>query len=254
MRKTFIAGNWKMNLSKQQAITLANQLKQQYQPLENRQIAVFPAFVYLDAMQQILQDSSLEWGAQNCADKAAGAFTGEVSVSMLQDFACKYVLLGHSERRHVYQETNAMIAEKFTLAQQAGLQSVLCVGETLAQREANQALEVIQRQLDAVLDLPIIEATATPNWLIAYEPVWAIGTGKTASPAQAQEIHQQIREYIGKNNGNLAANLRIIYGGSVKAANAGEILAMEDIDGVLVGGASLKIEEFLEICKCNNSY
>ena len=187
------------------------------------------------------------WGAQNVSQHEKGAFTGEVSVSMLRDMGCAIVLVGHSERRAIYGEDDATVAVKFVAAQQGGLKPVLCVGETLAEREKNITNEVVQRQLMAVVDKAGLDAFR--NCVVAYEPVWAIGTGKTATPQQAQEVHAFIRGLFAKQNSDLAANLTVLYGGSVKASNAAELFSMPDIDGGLIGGASLDINEFVSICK-----
>ena len=205
-----------------------------------------PPYVYLSAIQGWLQGSPILFGAQDLADKAGtGAFTGEVSGQMLRDVGCSHVIVGHSERRALYGETDAVVATKFKAAQTAGLTPIVCVGETLEQREAGQTRSVIERQVAAVVDSVGVHAFAKA--VIAYEPVWAIGTGRTASPEQAQAVHAFIRGMIAARDATIAAGLSILYGGSVKGANARSLFAMADIDGGLVGGASLVAAEFLEI-------
>ena len=209
-------------------------------------VAVCVPFPYLAQAQSVLTGTSVVWGAQNLSEQAQGAFTGEVSASMLQDFACRYVLVGHSERRSIYGETDSLVAEKFAVALAAGLHPVLCVGETLDQREAGQTVEVVSAQIDAVLNRVGVAAFA--NAVIAYEPVWAIGTGRTATSEQAQEVHAAIRAQIAQADAGVAGGLQILYGGSMKPSNAAELLGMPDIDGGLIGGASLVAADFLAIC------
>ena len=205
-----------------------------------------PPYVYLPAVRDWLKGSPIVLGAQNVCDKSgAGAFTGEVSGAMLRDVGCSHALVGHSERRALYGESDAVVAAKFQAAQQAALVPILCVGETLGEREAGQTRNVIERQVKAVLD--VVGAAAFAKAVIAYEPVWAIGTGKTASPQQAEEVHAHIRGRIAGRDAKIAALVRIQYGGSVKAANAAELFSMPNVDGGLIGGASLKAEEFLAI-------
>ena len=208
-------------------------------------VAVCVPFPYLAQAQSVLTGTPVVWGAQNLSEQAQGAFTGEVSASMLQDFACRYVLVGHSERRSIYGETDALVAEKFAVALAAGLRPVLCVGETLEQREAGQTVEVVSAQIDAVLKRVGVAAFA--NAVIAYEPVWAIGTGRTATSEQAQEVHAAIRAQIAQADAAVAGGLQILYGGSMKPSNAVELLGMPDIDGGLIGGASLIAPDFLAI-------
>lgn len=209
--------------------------------------AVCPPFVYLAQVQTQLTGSAVAWGAQNLSHEKSGAFTGEVSADMLTDFACKYVIVGHSERRALYGESDDLVAKKYAAAQQAKLIPVLCVGELLEERESGATESVVARQLDAVLNNSGIASFA--DAVIAYEPVWAIGTGRTASPQQAQDVHAFIRARLRKQNAAIAEGVRILYGGSVKASNAAEIFHMSDVDGGLIGGASLKADEFLAICK-----
>ncbi|MEY3123043.1 MAG: hypothetical protein RI993_1868, partial [Pseudomonadota bacterium] len=215
--------------------------------LDGVDCAVCVPFPYLNQVQTLLNATRLAWGAQNISQYSHGAYTGEVSASMLVDFGVRFVIVGHSERRALFGESNQLVAEKFKAAQTAELVPILCVGETLAQRDAEETEGVIARQLDAVIELTGVKALA--NAVIAYEPVWAIGTGKTATPQQAQDVHGFIRNRIAVSDNQIAGNVRIIYGGSVKADNAGELFAMPDIDGGLIGGASLVAEDFLSICK-----
>lgn len=211
------------------------------------EIAVCPPFPYLAQVQSLLAGSPVAWGAQTLSEYAQGAFTGEVSAAMLGDFGCRYVLVGHSERRSLYGESDAAVAAKFVAAQRGGLVPVLCVGETLAERQAGQTVEVVVRQLAAVVTASGIAALAAA--VVAYEPVWAIGTGVTASPEQAQEVHAAIRAYLRGLDAAVADGLRILYGGSVKPQNAAELFAQPDIDGGLIGGAALVAEDFLAICQ-----
>lgn len=204
-------------------------------------------FPYLAQAQAALAGSSIAWGAQNLSEQAKGAFTGEVSAAMLLDFGCTYVIVGHSERRSLYGESDALVASKYMAAQAAGLKPILCVGESLEERESGVTEAVVARQLDAVINAAGVASLA--NAVVAYEPVWAIGTGKTASPEQAQAVHAFIRNKIAALDAAIADQLVIQYGGSVKAANASELMAKLDIDGGLIGGASLVVEEFVAICR-----
>ena len=206
---------------------------------------ICPPFVYLYEAWRLLRDSAFSIGAQDVCADTHGAFTGEISAAMLKDVGCGYVIVGHSERRLLYRENDQLVARKFATAHARGLVPILCVGEQLADREAARTREVIARQLDAVLELS--GAGALAEGVIAYEPVWAIGTGRNATPDQAQEVHAFIRARIGERDAKIAAATRILYGGSVKAGNAAELFAMPDVDGGLIGGASLKADEFLAI-------
>jgi triosephosphate isomerase len=210
-------------------------------------VAVCAPFPYLAQLQGKLADTAIAWGAQNLSQQPKGAYTGEVSAAMLKDFGCKYVIVGHSERRAIYGESDELVAEKYAAAQAAGLVPILCVGETLAERESGITEAVVARQLDAVLNKSGVASLA--NAVVAYEPVWAIGTGKTASPEQAQAVHAFIRGKIRALDGAIADGLIIQYGGSMKAANARELLGQPDIDGGLIGGAALVADEFLAICR-----
>lgn len=208
-------------------------------------------FPYLAQAQQKLAGSAIRWGAQDVHQLDKGAYTGEVSAAMLRDFGCSHVIVGHSERRAYYGEDSHLVAEKFLAAQQSGLIPILCVGETLAQRESGVTEAVVAEQLDALTGLGGVQALR--NAVVAYEPVWAIGTGKTASAAQAQAVHAFIRNRVASQDGQIASGLCILYGGSVKAGNAAELFAMPDIDGGLIGGASLVAEEFLAICRAGQA-
>jgi triosephosphate isomerase len=246
MRKPLVAGNWKMHGTRAENADLVRTLLDQLRPDARAEVLVCPPFVYLWETGRLLNDSGVALGAQSVCAEAQGAFTGEVSGTMLRDVGCRYVLVGHSERRQLYGETDVLVARKFMAAQAQGLIPVLCVGETLEEREADRTAEVVARQLEAVLSVSGVASFAKA--VIAYEPVWAIGTGRTASPEQAQEVHALIRAKVAARDGTIAASVRILYGGSVKASNARELFAMADIDGGLVGGASLKAEEFAQIC------
>lgn len=209
--------------------------------------AVCVPFPYLAQAQQVLAGSNVKWGAQDVHQLDKGAYTGEVAAAMLCDFGCSCVIVGHSERRAYYGESSHLVAEKFLAAQQAGLTPILCVGETLEQRESGVTEAVVAGQLDALVELGGVQVLR--NAVVAYEPVWAIGTGKTATSAQAQAVHEFIRKRIAAQDGQIAEGLCILYGGSVKANNAAELFAMPDIDGGLIGGASLVADEFLAICR-----
>ena len=203
-------------------------------------------FWYQQVMEQLQGESYLKWGAQNLDDHESGAYTGEISAAMLVDYGCSHVIVGHSERRSLFGETDTLVAGKVEMAQQHGLTPILCVGETLDQREAEQTEMVVGRQLDAVVDR--IGISQFSSLVLAYEPLWAIGTGKTASPEQAQAVHGYLRGRLAQQDGQIAAGLRILYGGSVKSDNASALFAQADIDGGLIGGASLDAQEFLKIC------
>ena len=211
----------------------------------NADMAVFPPFPYLSQARSLLQGSTIEWGGQNLNPAEKGAHTGEIAASMLLDFGCRFVLVGHSERRTLCGESDSDVAERFATALAAGLTPVLCVGETLEEREAGETEAVVARQIDAVLEKSGI--AAFDNAIVAYEPVWAIGTGKTATPEQAQAVHAFIRDKFAAMDAIIAGQLRILYGGSVNGSNAADLFAREDIDGGLVGGASLKAQDFLAI-------
>ena len=245
MRKIFVAGNWKMYTSRGEAIALVKGLA----GLKGRkglEVAVCPPFVYLPTVVEAVRGTTLKVGAQNCYIEPKGAFTGEVAPQMLVDVGCEYVILGHSERRHVLGETDALIAKKVVAALAAGLKVILCVGELLAERESGSTQDVVRRQVEA--GLFGLTAEQMKNVTVAYEPVWAIGTGKTATPEDANEVHSFIRKLAaGKFGSEVAGELTIQYGGSVKPENAFDLLSQSDIDGALVGGASLKADSFAGI-------
>lgn len=247
MRRKLVAGNWKMNGSAESIRALLQGVCDGAGDVAAVELAVFAPFVYLAQVQQALSGTAIGWGAQTLSEHASGAYTGEVSGPMLKDFQCKYVIVGHSERRTLYGESDQTVANKFAAARKVGIKPILCVGETLEEREKGVTEAVVERQLKAVLDLEGISAFT--DSVIAYEPVWAIGTGKTATAAQAQEVHAFIRAKLTALDSSIAQQTRILYGGSMKAANAGELLAMSDIDGGLIGGASLEAKEFLAIAK-----
>lgn len=244
-RKPIIAGNWKMHGSRASIKLLLEGIKNQVNT--QAEVIVFPPYVFLEQTEKTLTGSNIAWGAQNVSDKQAGAFTGEISAAMLADFNCRYVLIGHSERRSLYHESDQLVAEKYKAVLAANMTPIICVGETLEQRKAGQTLEIIQKQLAPIVNYGINHLQQA---VIAYEPVWAIGTGQTAAPEMAQEVHSQIRAFIASYAANIAENIRILYGGSVKLDNAATLFKMPDIDGGLIGGASLNVDEFVGIVKC----
>ena len=247
MRTKLVAGNWKMNGSLASNAHLLSALTSGAVASFNAKLAVCVPYPYLSQANLALAGTTVALGAQDVSEHEKGAFTGEVSAAMLMDFGCRYVLVGHSERRSFYGDTDAVVAAKFDAACKAGLVPILCVGESLAEREAGTTLQVVTRQLDAVLAKSGVAALAAA--VVAYEPVWAIGTGLTATPAQAQEVHAQIRARIATESIEIAANVQILYGGSMKPSNAAELLCQSDIDGGLIGGAALVAEDFLAIAK-----
>jgi triosephosphate isomerase len=246
LRKPLVAGNWKMHGSRAEAARLVGDLITRGVGAGAAEAIVCPAFVHLAEVRRQLDGSRIGLGAQDLCAEEPGAHTGEVSASMLADVGCRYVIVGHSERRALYGEDDGLVARKFVAAGRHALAPILCVGETLEERERKATQSVILRQLDAVVAAAGIGAFAQA--VVAYEPVWAIGTGRTATPAQAQEVHGLIRGRIGEKDATIAASLRVLYGGSVKAANAAELFSMPDVDGGLIGGASLKADEFASIC------
>lgn len=246
MRKPIIAGNWKMNGSRRDIKTLLAGIKAGIGNVKVAEVAVCAPYIYIPDVAEQLAGTPVAWGGQNLSTEAKGAFTGEISAAMLLDFKCKYVIVGHSERRTLYGEDDALVAKKFAVAHEAGLTPILCIGETLDERERGVTEEVCARQLKAVIDEVGIATLGAG--VIAYEPVWAIGTGKTATPQQAQDVHAYIRGQLAALDKAVADKVRIQYGGSMNAGNAKELLAMQDIDGGLIGGASLKAEDFLAIC------
>lgn len=245
MRRPIVAGNWKMNGSRAENDALLDSLSSRLPADPAAEVVVCPPFVYLPDVVRALRDSNVVVGAQDVCAEAAGAYTGEVSAAMLRDVGCRWVIVGHSERRALYSESELLVARKFAAALARDLMPILCVGEQLADREAGRTAEVVARQLDAVVELCGIQAFARA--VVAYEPVWAIGTGRTASPQQAQEVHGFIRGRLAERDANIAGSLRVLYGGSVKAANAAELFGQPDVDGGLIGGASLQAEEFAAI-------
>jgi triosephosphate isomerase len=246
MRQPLVAGNWKMNGSRESIASLLNGLKGGMGEVTVAEVAVCPPFAYLRDVQELLDGSSVAWGGQDLSIHESGAYTGEVAGSMLADFGCKYVIVGHSERRTYHQESNELVAEKFEAALASGLVPIFCVGETLEQREQGVTEAVVGAQVDAVIERGGVEMLG--KGVIAYEPVWAIGTGKTATPEQAQEVHAFIRARIAEKSSEVADGIRILYGGSMKPGNAAELISKPDIDGGLIGGAALKAEDFLAIC------
>ncbi len=248
MRKSLVAGNWKMNGSRESARVLVEGIKAGLGSVGGVDVVVCPPSVYLSEVGQLLAGAPIKLGAQNVSEQSGGAFTGEISALMLADVGCQYVIVGHSERRALYGEDDATIAKKVIAVANAGLIPILCVGELLEEREAGVTERVVACQLDVLLESQDGLA-ALSQAVIAYEPVWAIGTGMTATPEQAQDVHSFIRQRIAAKDANLASSVQILYGGSVKGANAAELFANEDIDGGLIGGASLSAEEFLTICR-----
>jgi len=246
MRKNLVAANWKMHGSRSENSRLLQAVKQDLSSIAC-EVLICPPSIYLGQLEKELAGTNIALGAQNAYPKQSGAFTGEVSFAMLTEFSCTHVIVGHSERRELFAESDDFVAEKFVAAIEAGLSPILCVGETKSQRERDETTSVILAQLKAVLSKAGIAAFA--NALVAYEPVWAIGTGLTASPQQAQQVHAVIRSFLAEQDGDIADKLSILYGGSVKGSNAAELFRQQDIDGGLVGGASLNAEEFITICR-----
>lgn len=251
MRRKLVAGNWKMHGALVQNEALLKAVVAGMNAMPGVDCAVCVPFPYLAQARQLLTGSAVSWGAQDAHQMDHGAYTGEVSASMLGEFGCRYVIVGHSERRTLYRESSALVAEKFAAVQKAGLIPILCIGETLEQRENGTTEAVVAEQLDAVIALSGV--AALKNAVVAYEPVWAIGTGKTATPEQAQAVHAFIRNRVAAQDGQTAAGLCILYGGSVKPSNAAELFAKPDIDGGLIGGAALVAEDFLAICRAGQS-
>jgi triosephosphate isomerase len=252
VRRLFIAGNWKMNLNRGQSLSLVQSLVESLRGVSDVDIAVCPPAVYLGELGKALHATNIGLGAQNVNSKTEGAYTGEISCSMLKDVGCRYVILGHSERRAIYGETDSMVNEKLHAVLAAGLTPIVCVGETLEQREAGQTQQVVRSQcMGSLAGLTEDQMLKT---VLAYEPVWAIGTGKTASPAQAEEVHKDIRSLLETQfSVGIAQKIIVLYGGSVKADNAQELLSEPNIDGALVGGASLKQDSFEGIIKAATS-
>ena len=250
MRRPLVAGNWKMNGSKASVERLLAGVVAGASGVRRSELAVCPPYPFLSLAEQVLAGSGVGWGAQDVSAEDGGAFTGEVSAPMLADFGCRYAICGHSERRSMHGETDALIARKLAAARRGGLTAILCVGETLQEREAGSTEKVIASQIDAIVAFGGIEAFDGIE--LAYEPVWAIGTGVTATPAQAQEVHAFIRGRLAGHSPTVAEKIRILYGGSMKASNALELIGQPDIDGGLIGGASLNADEFLAIAKAGD--
>lgn len=247
MRHKLVAGNWKMYGSRAFTRELVGGLAAEFGSGAPCEIAVCPPFPYLAEAAALVAGSPLHLGAQDVSGQDEGAYTGEVSGAMLADLGCRFAIVGHSERRAMHGETDEVVAAKFIAAQRHGLVPILCVGESIGEREAGQTEAVVGRQLAAVVGAAGIDAFA--GAVVAYEPIWAIGTGRTASPEQAQAVHAFIRGLLRAENGTIADFVRVLYGGSVKAANAAELFAMPDVDGGLVGGASLEVQGFASICR-----
>lgn len=250
MRQPLVAGNWKLNGSLQTISELVSGITNQLSAVAVAELAVCPPFIYLNYLQQLLDGVDISLGAQDCSDQESGAYTGEVAATMIKEFNCKYIIVGHSERRHIYGETNKMVAIKFAQVKKNNLVPILCVGETLQDREGGDTEVIITKQLDVILERLGIEGFE--NAVIAYEPVWAIGTGQTATPDQAQEVHAYIRNKLDTLNKDIATKIRILYGGSMKPDNAKQLLGQNDIDGGLIGGAALKAEDFIAIAAAAN--
>jgi triosephosphate isomerase len=246
MRQVIVAGNWKMNASKDTVNTLVMGILSGMSEVEAKVIVCAPS-PYMSQVEALITHSQLNLGAQDLNVNASGAFTGEVSADMIKDFGVQYVVVGHSERRSMYGETDQVVADKVRVALENNLTPLFCIGETLEEREAGNMESVVTRQIQAVIDLSGIDSFK--NIIIAYEPVWAIGTGVTATPQQAQDAHAFIRSMLAQNNADIAQTTPILYGGSMNPGNAVELISCEDIDGGLIGGASLKAEDFLQICK-----
>ncbi|HEX5055488.1 MAG TPA: triose-phosphate isomerase [Gammaproteobacteria bacterium] len=247
MRQPLVLGNWKLNGNKKSVADLVAGIRRDIKSVSPAEVGVCPPFVYLPSVLQALEGSPIKLGAQNVCENDQGAFTGEVSAPMLGDIGCHYVIVGHSERRQIYRESNQQVAAKFAAVQRAGLIPVLCIGETQQEWERKESEKVVWEQLEAVLKQVGIDAFAKA--VIAYEPVWAIGTGNTATPDYAQKMHAFIRGKLASQNSKVAGGLRILYGGSVNNTNAAELFAQPDIDGGLIGGASLDAGKFLAICQ-----
>lgn len=250
MRQPLVAGNWKMNGSRASVAALLDGLKAGFGRVTAAEVAVCAPAILIADTQASLQGSAIKWGGQDLSVHESGAYTGEIAGSMLADFGCHFVIIGHSERRAYHGESDALVAEKFTAARKAGLVPILCVGETLDEREQGITEQVVARQLDAVIEHCGIEQVG--EGVIAYEPVWAIGTGKTATAEQAQGVHAFIRGRLAANSQAVADAVRVLYGGSMNPKNAAELLAQGDIDGGLIGGASLKPDDFLAVCSAAN--
>ena len=254
MRKPLVAGNWKMNGSSESNELLLRGILEKQSTFSSIEVALFPPAVYLAQVQEALTGSQIRWGTQNLSQFEEGAYTGETSASMLVDFRCEYVLIGHSERRCLYAELDLdeclldrIVAEKYEMAVKSGITPIICIGESPEEHEAGHTEEVVTRLLDTVIAHQGVEGLV--HTVLAYEPVWAIGTGRSASPEWAQSVHSLMRERVAKHDKNIAENIRILYGGSIKGNNAAPLFKQPDIDGGLVGGGSLNANEFVQICQ-----
>jgi triosephosphate isomerase len=247
MRQPLIAGNWKMNGSRESVKVLLDGIKHSVHDVSTAQMAVCAPHIFLGDVQAQLENSKIAWGGQDISVHESGAYTGETAGSMLADYGCEFVIIGHSERRTYQAESDQLVAEKFAAARQSGLTPIFCIGETLQEREKHITEQVVARQIDAVINHCGVKMLG--EGVVAYEPVWAIGTGVTATPDQAQEAHNFIRTKIAELDAKVADELRILYGGSMNAKNAADLLAQPDIDGGLIGGASLKSADFMTICQ-----
>ena len=253
-RRPLVAGNWKMNGTRDSVTALLEALKHNFEDLEMVELAVFPPFIFVAHCEATLVHTQISWGAQDVSEHETGSYTGEISASMLRDFHCCYVIVGHSERRQFHGETSEKVAAKVRAALKFGIRPIICIGETENERKTGQTLKVVQEQLAVVLRMND-NLISLKGIVIAYEPVWAVGTGKNATPDQAQEVHAAIRAELRAYEVALAETIRILYGGSVKLDNASALFAMPDIDGLLVGGASLEAEQFLQIGQqCNRQF
>jgi triosephosphate isomerase len=252
-RKPIVAGNWKMNGTRHSVDALLTRLKADSKDIPDVHLLIFPPAIFLEQTERLLSKTQIAWGGQNMHDQPFGAFTGEMSSGMLCDFGCRYVLLGHSERRHLFGETDAQVASKYQMALHTGLTPIVCIGETLEERNKHLTDHVLRKQLEAIFS-STDETDHLRQLVIAYEPVWAIGTGLSADPDIAQAVHANIRAWIAEYDQTAAKNVSILYGGSLKKDNATALFAMPDIDGGLIGGASLNATEFLDIAHlCSNS-
>jgi triosephosphate isomerase len=251
MRQPLVAGNWKMNGSRDSVKALLDGIKAGIGEVTTAEVAVCSPHIFLGDVASQLAGSAVAWGGQDVSVHESGAFTGETAGSMLAEYGCKYVIIGHSERRQYHAESNETVAEKFAAARKAGLVPLFCIGETLEERESGTMEDVLAAQVDAVISACGVEMLG--EGVIAYEPVWAIGTGKTASPEQAQEVHAWIRNRVAQSSAEVAEKIQILYGGSMNPGNAADLLAQPDIDGGLIGGASLKPADFLAVCTAANA-
>jgi len=254
VRKPLVAGNWKMNGSSESNKLLLEGILAKVDTFSSVDVALFPPAVYLDQVQQALTDTGMYWGTQNLSQFDKGAYTGEISATMLADFGCDYVLIGHSERRCLYAELDLdqrvldrIVAEKYEMSVKEGITPIICIGESPEEHAVGRTEEVIARLLDTVIAYQGVEGLA--HTVLAYEPVWAIGTGRSATPEWAQDVHSFMRQRVAKHDPAIAESLRILYGGSIKGNNAAPLFSQPDVDGGLVGGASLDVEQFLQICQ-----